>query len=177
MSDPRKRERTAELRGEMDKRAADWRQRPQPAWMRPPTSRRVLALAPAVTFALGIAAALAAEEPVGVVLLMCALVIGAAGTVLLRRATHMLDNAPHAQLDEREISQRDRGFRAAFRVALGVVGMLWVLAVVDGFFASSFNLFGTNSWVFLTLAALVTVTMAPAAALLWNSDPASEDDE
>ena len=176
-SHPSKRERAAELRVEMDRHAAGWRQRRQPVWMRTPANRRVLAFSPAITFALGVASALAAEEPLGLALLMSALLIGAAGTVLLRRATPLLDNAPREQLDEREISQSNRGFHSAFHVSLGVVGMLWVLAVIDEFIATSANLLGGNSWIFLTLAALITVSMAPAAVLLWNLDPASEEDE
>ena len=171
---PDRRDRTAELRSEMDARVDEWRERPLPAWLRSSATRHALALTPAATFVLGIGAAFTVGEPLGVVALVLAVLVGAVGTVLLRRATRMLDAAPHGRLDERELAQRDRAFRRAFRLALGIVGMLWLLAVVDGFTAE--RLLDGHAWVVVTLAAFVAMTMVPAATLLSGSTPANDDD-
>ena len=160
--------RAADLRVEMEDRLGDSRQRPIPVWLRKPTARVALTFSPAITFSLGVAAAFTAQHTLGIVFLILALVSGATGTIFLRRATNMLDNAPHRLLDERELAQRNRAFGHAFKLALAIVGILWALAVIDQFLTGPTHLIGGYAWMFITLTALVTMSMLPAAVLLWN---------
>ncbi|WP_104125860.1 hypothetical protein [Cryobacterium sp. Y57] len=169
--------RAADLRVEMEDRFGDSRQRPIPAWIRRPTARVALTFTPAITFSLGVAAAFTAQDPLGLLLLGLALFSGATGTIFLRRATNMLDNAPETVLDERELAQRNRAFGRAFKLALAIIGILWVLAVVDQFLTGPTHLLGGYSWTFMTLTALVTMSMVPAAVLLWSLGLASDHDE
>ena len=170
-------QRAAELRLERDRRLEAWRNQPVAAWLHQSAARRALAFAPAITIVLGIAAAVTSQETLGLVLLGLALVIGAAGTVLLRRASSLLDSAPPGMLDEREVAERNRAYRRAFQLALGIVGLLWLLAVIDGFLPVPNRVLDGFAWVFLTLTAFVSMSMIPAAALLWNARFTPNEDE
>ncbi|MFC5931647.1 hypothetical protein D6T64_05435 [Cryobacterium melibiosiphilum] len=171
------RRRAAELHVEMQDRLEDSRQRPLPSWLRKPIARIALTFSPAITFSLGIAAAFSAQNSLGLVLLSLALVTGATGTIFLRLAINRLDNAPRKVLDERELAQRNRAFGRAFQLALAIVGMLWALAVIDQFAAGPIQLLGGNSWIFITLTAVVTMTMVPAAVILWSARLGSDHNE
>lgn len=167
-SRPSSRQHSLELRDEMDTRVQQQRQRPLPAWLSTRGNRRSLALAPAVTFTLGVLAAIIGNGTGGLLVMFLVTIGGAAGTVLLRRATQMLDAAPLALLDEREIAERNHGHQRAFQWVLALIGVLWVLAIIDQITASTSQLLGNYGWIYLTLAALVSASMLPAAALAWN---------
>ncbi|MFB2581363.1 hypothetical protein ACEXQD_08930 [Herbiconiux sp. P15] len=170
-SPPDSNRRRADLRDQMEARIQQQRLRPLPSWLAGRGRRRLLALAPAVTLALGVLAATldGSSAGVGLLLLVLAALTGAAGTVLLRRASQMLDTAPSGLLDEREVAQRNEAYRRGHRLALVVVGVLWLLAVIDGFglAGSPTPLLSGTGWVYVTLAALLAISMLPAAALTW----------
>lgn len=177
-SRPSTAQRSAELRAATHARLQQQRQRPLPGWLAARGRRRVLALSPALVFAVGLAAAVLADT-LGLLLMMVVAALGIAGVLLLRRATQMLDVAPEGLLDEREISQRDRAYRDAFHLTLALAFALWMLAVADGFVtkAASTGLFDGDGWINLTLASFFTVFMLPAAALTWRWQAPLEDPE
>lgn len=132
---------------------------------------------PAATFTLGVLAAIFVASGVGLVLFLLMTLSGAAGIMLLRRVTQLLDAAPPGLLDEREIPQRDQAYRRAHWLTLALVGVLWLLAVVDVFMTgdSGTPVLSGVGWVFLTLTAGVTVSMLPAAVLAWSWDAPPEN--
>ncbi|MFC7402418.1 hypothetical protein [Citricoccus sp. GCM10030269] len=168
---------STDLRAAAQAHMQQQRQRPLPGWLAVPGRRRALALAPAVIFIIGVIAAILADT-LGLLLMMVVAVLGIAGVLVLRRATQMLDTAPEDLLDEREISQRDRGYRDAFHLTLALLFVMWVLAVADGFIAKVGNtgLFDGDGWIFLTLASFFAIFMLPAASLTWRW-PAHPDDQ
>ena len=174
-SRPTSAQRSAELRTAMEARIQQQRQRPLPGWLAARGRRRALALVPAILFTVGVAAA--AAETLGLGLMVLVAALGLTGVLVLRRATQMLDTAPDGLLDEREISQRDRGYRDAFHLTLALLFALWVLAVADGFVAKTgtAGLFNGDGWIYLTLASLFAVFTLPAAALTWRWQAVSQD--
>lgn len=168
VSRPSNSQRNLEARAEMEARVQQRRQRPLPQWLSTSRNRRALALTPAVTFALGVLAAISGNGVVGLLLIFFVTLGGAVSTVLLRRASQLLDAAPLALLDEREIAQRNQSHQRAFQWVLTLVGVLWVLAIVEQITANTFQFLGDYGWVFLTLSALLSASMLPAALLAWN---------
>ncbi|WP_432537287.1 hypothetical protein [Kineococcus arenarius] len=173
-------QRRARLRAEMEARVQEQRRQPLPTWLATRTARRALALLPAATFALGVAAAVAGGGALTALLVGVTSVLGATGIVQLRRATRMLDNAPEGLLDEREISDRDHAYRRGFRLTLVLLGALVALAVLNGFLAqeTDLELVGGVGWMALLFASSLTAGMLPAAALAWHwRAPADEVDD
>lgn len=172
VSRPSSNERGADLRAEMEARVQQQRQRPMPSWLASHRRRRGLAMVPAATFALGVLAATLGDSGVGLVLMLLVTLCGAAGTLLLRRATQMLDAAPPGLLDEREITQRNQAYRRGHWLTLALVGVMWLLAAIDGFVVAGDTapVLSGVGWVYLTLTALLTTSMLPAAALAWAWD-------
>lgn len=164
--------RGTDLRAQMEARIQHHRQRPVPLWLASRGRRRGLALIPAATFVLGVLAASFVPSGVGLVLLLLMSLSGAAGMMLLRRVTQLLDAAPPGLLDEREIPQRDQAYRRAHWLTLTLVGVMYLLAVVDVFMTgeSDTPVLRGVGWILLTLTAGVTVSMLPAAALAWSWD-------
>jgi hypothetical protein len=179
-STPGSQHRGTDLRAEMEERIQRQRQRPVPPWLASRGRRRGLALVPAATFLLGgLAAPFGASAP-GFLLMILASLCGAAGTLLLRRATQMLDAAPLGLLDEREIVQRNQAYRRGHWLTLALVGVMWLMAVIDGFVMNSdAPVLSCVGWVFLTLAALLAISMLPAAALawVWETPPDTGEDD
>lgn len=171
-------QRSAELRAAAQAHMQHQRQRPLPGWLAAPGRRRVLALVPAVIFAVGVVAAVLADT-LGLLLMMLVAVLGMAGVLVMRRATQMLDTAPEGLLDEREISQRDRGHRDAFPLTLALLFVLWMLAIADGFVAKigTTGLFDGDGWIYLTLASFFTAFTLPSAALAWRWQAPQDDQD
>lgn len=161
-------QRTLEVRAEVEVRVQQHRQRQLPAWLRTRSTQRLLALTPAFIFALGVLAATLDSSTGALLVLILATLCGSAGTILLRRITQMVDTAPLALLDEREIAQRHHGHQRAFLWVLILIGTLCALAVIDHTTASTFQFFGDLSWIYLTLVAFIAASMLPAAALAWS---------
>lgn len=177
-SRPTRAQRSAELRAGVQVHMQQQRQRPLPGWLAAPGRRRALALVPAVIFSVGVVAAVLADT-LGLLLMMLVAVLGMAGVLVLRRATQMLDAAPEGLLDEREISQRDRGYRDAFHLTLALLFVLWVLAVADGFLAKigTTALLEGDGWIYLILASFFTIFTLPAAALTWRWQAPLDDQD
>lgn len=171
-------QRRAELRAAAQAHMQEQRQRPLPGWLAAPGRRRALALVPAVIFAVGVVAAVLADT-LGLLLMVLVAALGMAGVLVLRRATQMLDTAPDVLLDEREIGQRNRGYRDAFNLTLALLFVLWVLAVADGFVAKTgaIGLFDGDGWIYLTLASFFTIFTLPAAALTWRWQAPLDDQD
>ena len=169
-SRPGSADRLAELRAEKEAWLQQQRQRPLPAWLESRRNRRALALAPLVTFVLGVVVAAAGDGLTGLALMLGVMVLGAVTTVLLRRVTRMLDAAPEALLDEREVSQRDRAYRRGFHLTTALLGALTLLAVLDDVWAevSTGRLFREADWIHLMLVSSVAASMLPAAVLAWT---------
>ena len=161
-------QRTLEVRAEVQARVQQQRQRHLPAWLRTRSTQRLLALTPALTLALGVLAATLDSSTGALLVLILATLCGAGGTILLRRITQMVDTAPLALLDEREIAQRHHGHQRAFLWGLILIGTLCALAVIDHTTASTFQFFSDVGWIYLTLVAFVAASMLPAAALAWS---------
>jgi MFS family permease len=161
-------ERNVKARVEVEARVKQQRQRPIPARLSTRNNRRSLALLPAAIFILGVLAAVFGSGTVGLVFVLLFSLGGAAGVLLLRRVTQMVDTAPLALLDEREIAQRNHGHQRAFQWGLILIGALWVLAVVDHFTASTFQFIADDGWIYVLLASLVSASMLPAAVLAWS---------
>lgn len=177
-SRPTRAQRSADMRAAAQAYMQRQRQRPLPGWLAVPGRRRALALVPAVIFTVGVVAALIADT-LGLLLMMLVAVLGMAGILVLRRATQMLDAAPEGLLDEREISQRDRGYRDAFHLTLALLFVLWLLAIADGFVAKIgvTGLFDGDGWIYLILASFFTVSTLPAAALTWRWQAPQDDQD
>ncbi|MGY1846079.1 hypothetical protein [Blastococcus sp. SYSU DS1021] len=177
-SRPTTAQRSAELRAAAQARMQQKRQRPLPGWLTAPGRRRALALVPAIIFTVGVVAAVLADT-LGLLLMMLVAVLGMAGVLVLRRATQMLDAAPEVLLDEREISQRDRGYRDAFHLTLAFLFVLWVLAIADGVATKTgtTGLFDGDGWIYLTLASFFTISTLPAAALTWRWQAPLDDQD
>lgn len=177
-SRPTRAQRGAELRAEVQVRTQQHRQRPLPGWLAAPGRRRALALVPAAIFLVGVVAAILADT-LGLLFMMLVAILGMAGILVLRRATQMLDAAPEALLDEREISQRDRGYRDAFHLTLTLLSVLWMLAFADGFLAKvgATGLLDGDGWIYLILASLFTTFTLPSAALTWRWQAPLDDQE
>ncbi|WP_337062747.1 hypothetical protein [Kineococcus sp. G2] len=173
-------QRRARLRAEMQARVQEQRQQPLPPWLATRTARRALALLPALTFTLGVAAAVAGGGALTALLMGTTSIVGATGIVQLRRATRMLDTAPEDLLDERELSERDHAYRRGFRLTLVLLGALLTLAVLNGFLAqeTDLELVGSVGWMALLFASSLAAGALPAAALAWHwRAPADEVDD
>lgn len=172
-------QRQLELRAEVEERVQQRRQQPTPSWLMIQRNRRALALMPAATLALGVLAAALAEDLRGVAIMMFVALAALIGTLMLRRATQMLDAAPSGLLDEREIEQRNRAHQLSHRFTLAVLGVLWLLAMLDSFLSRTADteLFGSEGWMILIVSAVFAVSMLPAAALAWNWQSVTDDSD
>lgn len=173
-------ERRSHQRAASHARLQEQRQQPLPAWLATRTARRTLALLPAATLALGALVAVTGGGDFNPALISVGTALGTYALTVLRRATRMLDDAPEDLLDEREISDRDHAYRRGFRLTLGLLGGLAVLAVLDNVLAqeAGVQLLQTKGWVVLLVASFLTATMLPAAALAWTwREPVLESDD
>ncbi|WP_432570717.1 hypothetical protein [Kineococcus sp. SYSU DK005] len=176
--DPQRRpERRARRRADKTLDLQRQRREPLPRWLATRTSRRALALLPVLTLTLGVLAAVAGGGALTALLIGTTSVVGSCAIATLRRVSGMLDAAPEELLDEHELGERDRAYRRGFRLTLVLLGVLALLAVVDGALVqeSGTHLIGSVGWMALTFAAFWTAGMLPAAALAWHwHTPADE---
>lgn len=176
-SRPSNSQRTLEVRADVETRVQQHRQRHLPAWLRKRSIQRFLALTPALILALGVLAATIDSRYGAMLVLILATLCGSACTILLRRITQMVDTAPLALLDEREIAQRHHGHQRAFLWVLILLGTLCALAVVDYATADTFQFFSDVGWICLLLVAFCAASMLPAAALAWSWEAPQDLDD
>jgi hypothetical protein len=139
------------------------RTRALPRWLASSTNRRALALLAAAPFAAGaVSAYLAPDSAVTAVVQATGAAGLMAGLLLLRRATRELTEISGAELDERELQERDQALGAAYVTLLVCLSVVVLLAVADG------PLLDTTSWEPLIFGTLGTAVLLPSAAAAWK---------
>lgn len=139
------------------------RSRPLPRWLARSTSRRALALLAAVPFLSGGVSAYLPAESWSTSLVQLVGVAGVmTGLFLLRRATRELTEIPDAELDERELADRNQALGTAYLALLVVLGLVAVLAIADG------HAFDTTDWKPLLLGTFGTALLLPSAVAAWR---------
>ncbi|WP_157180903.1 hypothetical protein [Actinopolymorpha alba] len=146
------------------------RTRPVPRWLASSTNRRALALLAAVPFTAGAVSAYLAPDSLATAAVQAAGAAGLlTGILVLRRATRELTEIPAADLDERELQERNQALGAAYVTLLACLLVVVLLAVADG------RLFDIASWEPLLLGTLGTAVLLPSAAAAWKSRDLSEE--
>ncbi|MGH3387514.1 MAG: hypothetical protein ACRDOO_01385 [Actinomadura sp.] len=157
-------EQRREILESVHRRAQDSRvTRPVPRRLASSTSRRALALLAAAPFAAGAVSAYMAPDSAGTALVQATGAAGLlAGLFLLRRATRELTETSGADLDERELQERDRALGAAYVTLLVCLAIVVLLAIADG------PLLDIASWEPLAFGTLGTAALLPSAAAAWK---------
>ncbi|GAA2453455.1 hypothetical protein GCM10010191_85150 [Actinomadura vinacea] len=148
------------------------RARPLPPWLARRGTRRALAAVAVVPFGCGTAAAFLAPASLPSIALQAGAVAGVgAGLILLRRATRLLTEVPDAELDERELAERDRARGLAYLALACCVGLVALVAIADG------PLLDTRAWEPLILGTLFTALLLPSAAAAWEWNELDDADQ
>ncbi|XVQ08334.1 hypothetical protein ACQP1W_38110 [Spirillospora sp. CA-255316] len=151
------------VRDDKEERRRVRRARPVPRWLARPGARRALAAIAVVPFACGMVTAYLAPESLPAVAAQAAGVAGlVAGLVLLRRATRLLTEVPDADLDERELGERDRALGTAYAALACCVGVVVLAAIADG------PLLDARAWEPMVIGTLFTALLLPSAAAAWR---------
>ncbi|RZS34754.1 hypothetical protein EV193_108102 [Herbihabitans rhizosphaerae] len=137
--------------------------RPVPRSLASRGSRRALALFTAVPFVCGV---VGAYLPAGSLEVSVLYAIGGVemlmGLFLLRRVTRELAETAEAELDERELADRNQALKIAYGALVIVLGIVALLAAVDG------QLLHAVDWKAPLFGAFGTAVLLPSAALAWN---------
>ncbi|MEU6039856.1 hypothetical protein ABZ801_31095 [Actinomadura sp. NPDC047616] len=146
------------------------RTRPVPRWLANGTNRRALALLAAVPFAAGAASAFMTPDSGAALAVQTAGAVGLlTGILLLRRATRELTELAAAELDERELQERNRALGAAYGTLLVCMFVVALLAVADG------PLLDVAGWKPLIFGLVGTAILLPSAAAAWTWDDVDEE--
>ena len=164
---------------EKDARMQQLRHRTLPAWLARRGNRRAVALLPVVPLACGIYAGTLPDTVLRSALMASVAAVCVIGILLLRRVTRLLDAVPDRLLDEREIDERNRAYRRAHALVVGLLGLLAVLAVTDGTWrkVTGTALMSGDGWLPVTMTAMLVAGMIPAAVVAWRwEEPADDPD-
>jgi hypothetical protein len=138
------------------------RSQPVPRWLAHRASRGALAALPAVPFACGVAGALLSDSVADDLVQLAGAVSLIAGLLLLRRATRELTEIPDAELDERELEDRNEALRTAYFAIVIVLGIAFLIAVADG------PVLDVADWKPLIFGTLATAVLLPSAVAAWR---------
>lgn len=173
----RRTEQLSRLTAEKDARLRRHRDRPLPPWLTSRGNRRAVAMLPLVPLACGLVAGTRPDSVLRSTLLAAVALSSVAGILVLRWVTRLLDAVPDRLLDEREIGERDRAYRRAHGLVVGLIGLLMVLAVADGVLSkvTGSPLIPGDGWIAVTISTMLVATMVPAAVLAWRWTDAPAD--
>jgi hypothetical protein len=172
-------ERVAELRAEMDARIQARRDAPLPGWLSRRSYRRAVATVPPVTVLVcGLLTATRPDDALGTVLLGATAAFAAAGLLLVRRASRLLDEVPDRLLDEREIGERDAAHRHAHGLTIGLLTLVTLIAIADGVLARSGGtaLIPGDNWIQVLVTTTLVAGMIPAAVIAWSWTDLTDED-
>jgi hypothetical protein len=142
---------------------AQRRARPVPRWLARRANRRALAVIAAVPFACGVASAYMTPETLATSLVQLAGAVGLlAGLLLLRRATRELTEIPDAELDERELVDRNQALGIAYLALVSCLVVVGLIAITDG------HVLDTADWKPLFFGTFGTAVLLPSAAAAWK---------
>ncbi|GAA2079637.1 hypothetical protein [Actinomadura alba] len=139
------------------------RARPVPRWLARRANRRALALIAAAPFACGVTSAFMTPEALATSLVQLAGAVGLlAGLLLLRRVTKELTEIPDADLDERELGERNEALRIAYLALVGCLVLVGLIAITDG------PVLDMADWKPLFFGTFGTAVLLPSAAAAWK---------